>query len=167
MFPMQDRTLFHSKCAALRHTISQPRRTVGNSIDVHFEIQPSKKFYFASLHQAWWWSGMRACACACVCVVYVELAACLLVNRSRFLPGGRVDEAKGRVKWDCGEGGGGYSWEADRNIIQMMLLCFLFLQFFFFFLQLHTKTWHLVTARERELRQFTEDFPPSPRLWLF
>lgn len=80
--PMQDRAFFfYSKCSVSGHTITEGN---SNSIDVHFEIRPSQ--ISAMPRYA---SHDNDQACACTCGLY--RAACVAVNHSWFLPGGRED----------------------------------------------------------------------------
>lgn len=74
---------------------------MGNLLNVHFEIQPSKIYTLSQFTRQ---DGDLSCVCVHMCGLSVDCVCrallCVAVNRSRFLPGGHEDEPKGRVKQD-------------------------------------------------------------------
>lgn len=95
MFLVHDHPLFHFKCATLGHALSQ-EETVGNSINVHFEIQHSQ---ISAAPRSARRHGHLVCMRMHVCALKNGQCA-WSANHSRFFPGAQADEL-GNMTEEC------------------------------------------------------------------
>lgn len=118
---------FHFKCTTLGHAVSQ-KETVGNSINVHFEIQHSQ---ISAVPRSTRHHGHLVCMRMHVCGLKrgwcVWRTLWVAANHSRLFPGALEDELSGERS-----GTGKCSCEHDRSIILMHFpACFSSLQLAF------------------------------------